>query len=247
MTISNRITPVTIALRIPGTWGHPRELVQSMPEGYRLTGEAMILPDGSSVDFGAAKPDTQFARIFRDSCRNEPTAKELATVDNYQVNVFLSGPGGSLKSAHRMMKAASALVQAGAGGVFIDNCAMAHGGEQWLEMTEDGSPDALTFAFASIIRGKLDIYTMGMQVLGFRDIVMSREDVEKGGFDIVEVIRYVAASEKPIDNQHIIADLDGPRFKVVTEESGDDVKDSPMHNPYGRMKLVSLRDIAERN
>ena len=245
--MSNRIAPVTIALRIPGTWAHPRELVQKMPAGYRLTGEVMILPDGTSVDFSAAKPDTQFAHIFRDSCRNEPTAQELATVDNYQVNVFLSGPGGSLEAAHRMMQAASALVQAGGAGVFIDNSTVAHGGQQWLKMTEDGGPDALTFAFVAIVQGNTDIYTMGMHPLGFRDIVMSRVDVERGGFDIVEVIRYVAASDKPIDNHHIIADLDGPRFKVFTEESGEDVQDSPMHNPYGRMKLVSLRDMAERN
>src|SRR5438105_1623544 len=139
--MSEPAAPVTIALRIPGAWGHPRELVQAMPAGYRLTGEAMILPDGSSVDFGTAKPDTQFARIFRDACRTEPTAKELATVNNYQVNIFLSGPGGSLEAAHRMMQAASALVQAGGAGVFIDNSAMAHGGEQWLKMTKDGGPD----------------------------------------------------------------------------------------------------------
>lgn len=245
--MTNRIIPVTIALRIPGTWAHPHELVKCMPDGYRLTGEEMIMPDGMSVDFGAAKPDTQFARIFRDSCRNDPTDKELATVDNYKVNIFLSGPGGSLEAAHRMMQAASALVQAGAGGVFIDNSAMAHGGEAWLHMTEDGGPDALTFAFVTIIRGNTEVWTMGMHALGFREIVMSRDDVEKGGFDIVEVIRYVAASDKSIDNHHIIADLDGPRFKVFTEESVEDVKDSPMYNPFGRMRLVSLRDMAERN
>jgi hypothetical protein len=234
-------------MRIPGTWGHPRELVQSLPEGARITGEAMILPDGTSVDFGAAPPDSQFAKIFLNSCRNPPTDTERIAVKNYKVNVFLSGPGGSLEAAHRMMWAASILVKAGGAGVFIDNGAVAHGGEQWLSMTDDGGPDALTFAYVAIVRGNAEIWTMGMHALGFRDIVMSREDVEKGGFDIVEVIRYVAASPKPIEENHIIADLDGPRFKVFTEESEEKVKDSPMHNPYGRLKLVSLRDMAERN
>ena len=45
---------------------------------------------------------------------------------------------------------------------------------------------------------------------------------------------------------HIIADLDGPRFKVFTED-GDELPGSPMHNPFGRLKLVSMRDIAETN
>ena len=30
---------VTIALRIPGMWSHPKELVERLPADYRLTGE----------------------------------------------------------------------------------------------------------------------------------------------------------------------------------------------------------------
>ena len=45
---------VTIALRIPGTWSHPKELIARLPAGCRLTGEALLLPDNTSIDFGAA-------------------------------------------------------------------------------------------------------------------------------------------------------------------------------------------------
>ena len=82
-------TPVTIAFRIPGKWGHPRELVQALPTGCRLTGEALILPDGTEVEFGAVAADNQFAQIFRSSCREQPTADEMAIVDGYTVNIFL--------------------------------------------------------------------------------------------------------------------------------------------------------------
>src|SRR3954470_24717213 len=100
--------PIAVALRIPGRWANPRELIQRLPDGCRLTGEALILPDKTQVDFGAAPADDQFAQIFRSSCRESPTADELATVDNYTVNVFLMGPGGSLAAAHTMMRAAAA-------------------------------------------------------------------------------------------------------------------------------------------
>ena len=66
-------------------------------------------------------------------------------------------------------------------------------------------------------------------------------------FDIIEVIRYLSRGEKPIDDGHVIADLDGPRFQVFTLDSAKDLKGSPMHNPFGRLKLVRMRDIAERN
>src|SRR5438132_1019195 len=190
---------VEVALRIPGKWSHPRELVQRLPAGCRLTAETLILPDTTPVEFAAMAADDQFAQIFRSSCRQLATRDELATVDGYTVNACLLGPGGSMQAARTMMQAGAAIVRAGGAGVFIDNSTLAHGGRQWLEMTEDGSPDALSFAFVAIVRGKTEVWTMGMHVLGLRDVVMKRADVEAERFDIIEVIRYLARGEKQID------------------------------------------------
>src|SRR6266702_4259968 len=238
---------ITIALRIPGKWSHPRELIQRLPAGCRLTGEALILPDATQIGFGAMPADDQFAQIFRSSCRQPATAAELAAVDGYRVNVFLSGPGGSMQAARTMMQAGAAVVRAGGAGVFIDNSALAHGGRHWLELTEDGGPDALSFAFVAIVRGQAEVWTMGMHVLGLRDVLMKRADVEADGFDIIEVIRYLARGEKQIDDGHVLADLNGPRFQAFAQASGGELTGSPMHNPFGRLKLVSMRDIAETN
>jgi hypothetical protein len=246
--MNERAATVTVALRIPGQWAHPGELIERLPDGYGLTPEALILPDETQVEFGAVQADERFAQIFRSSCRQPPTEQEQAKVDGYSVNVFLSGPGGSLDAARRMMEAGAAIVQAGGAGVFIDNSTLAHGGQQWLEMAEDGSPDALSFAFVAIIQGKADVWTMGMHVLGLRDIVMRRADNEAGAFDIVEVIRYMARSEKPVDDGHVLADLEGPRFQAVKHANAGELPvGSPMYNPFGRLKLVSMRDVAETN
>jgi hypothetical protein len=114
-------------------------------------------------------------------------------------------------------------------------------------MTEDGGPDAVSFAYVAIVRGQAEVWTMGMHVLGLRDVVMKRADVEAEGFDIVEVIRYLARGEKPIDDGHVLADLNGPLYQAFTQGSPGEFKGSPMHNPFGRLKLVSMRDIAETN
>lgn len=245
--MSEPSAPVMVTLRIPGQWQQPTELAERLPDGYRLTKDGLALPDGSRVGFGGVAPDDQFAQVFRGACRQPPTADELATVDGYTVNVILHGPGGSLDAARAMMHAGAAIIRAGGAGVFIDNSAMAHGGAHWIEMTDDGGPDAVSFAFVSIIRGKADVRTMGMHVLGRPDIVMKRSDVEAGGFDIVDVIRYLAASEKPVGDGHLIADLDGPRFRTAAQDDKEAPKGSPMHNPFGRLRLVSMRDIAEAN
>jgi hypothetical protein len=239
--------PVTIAFRIPGKWSHPRELVERLPASYRLTAEALVLPDGTEVEWGAMQPDDQFAGIFRSSCRQPATADELATVAGYTVNVFLSGPGGSLAAARTMMQAGTAIVRAGGAGVFIDNCGLAHGGQNWLEMTEDGNSDALSFVFVAIVAGQADMWTIGMHVLGLPDVVMKRADAEAEGLDIVEVIRYLARGEKPVGDGHVLADVGGLRFRAFAQDSAPELVGSPMHNPFGRLKLVSIRDIAGTN
>ncbi len=88
---------------------------------------------------------------------------------------------------------------------------------------------------------------MGMHVLGLRDIVMKRADAEADDFGIIDVIRYMARADKPVDDGHLLADLSGPRFQAFAEDSPKEPVGSPMHNPFGRLKLVSMRDIAETN
>lgn len=236
---------VKIAMRIPGQWNHPGELIERLPEGCRLTEETLTLPDGTEIEFGAMQADDQFAEIFRTSCRNPPEPDEAEAVENYKVNILLSGPGGSLEKAHAMMQAAAAIMDAGGAGVFIDNCMLAHGATAWHEMTDDGSPDAISYALVSIMGNDNEVWTIGMHSLGLREVLMKRSDCEE--FDIVEVIRYCAASEKRIDHGHVLADLSGPRFQAFAQESPEDRRGSPLHNPWGRLRLVSMKDIGDAN
>src|SRR5690606_25504283 len=106
----------TIQLRIPGNWAHPGELLERLPEGYRLRSDALHFPDGSHIDFTPLEPDGQFPHIFETSCRRPAHPEELNRVRRYTVNVALNGPGGSLESAQKMMEAGTAIVQAGGAG-----------------------------------------------------------------------------------------------------------------------------------
>jgi hypothetical protein len=238
---------VRITLRIPGDWSHPGKLMERLPDGFRITGNSLVMPDGSEVDITPLPADEQFPAIFESSCRRPAAPHELTLVHRYTINIILSGPGGSLESAAGMMKAAAALIDAGGAGVFIDNCGLAHGGEFWNQMTDDGSSDALSFAFVSIIRGDQQVYTMGMHVLGFPEILMRRSDADANQNAIIEIIRYIAASEKPIGDGHLLADEQGPRFQTVAIPAEKFEADSPMFNPFGMLKLVNMKDIASGN
>jgi hypothetical protein len=147
-----------------------------------------------------------------------------------------------------MMRAGAAIVRAGGAGVFIDNSALAHGGKTWLELTEDGGPEAISFAFASIVRGRDEVYTMGMQVMGFPNILMRSSDVDERGETVIEIIRYICGGGRPIGVGHILADDQGqPRFQVLAKLDDEFEAESAMHNPFGVLKIVSAKSIAEEN
>jgi len=246
MTNATRSIP-KITLRVPGDWSHPSELLSRLPQGYRLSPEYLRLPDGKQIEFTPMPPDDELPRVFRSACRRSPTDDELATLDRYRVAVGLTGPGGSMESARIMMQAGAAIVRAGGAGVFIDNSVTAHGGSDWIAMTEDSGPDALSFAFVSIVRGSRDVYTVGMHVLGYSDLVMDAADADENGETFVELIRYICGGHRPVDVGQIVADEFGPRFQVVSRGSDSFDAESPFHNPLGRLKFVNPRRIVEGN
>lgn len=244
----NRIASTPrITLRVPGDWSHPGELLERLPKGVRLGPAHLQLADGAKIEFTPLPPDDDFPRIFEMACRRPATTEELTAIGRYQVNVGLSGPGGSLEAALAMMRAGAAIVQAGGAGVFIDNSALAHGGSDWLAMTEDGGSDAISFAFVSIVRGGRETYTMGMHVMGYPELTMKAIENDEQGESMVELLRYVCRGDKPIGVGHVLADELGPRFRVVAGEDDNYGDESPMHNPYGRLKIVSMKEIAEGN
>lgn len=246
MTNEKRPT-VEITLRIPGDWRGPKDITERLPDGYRIIGKQLILPDQTEIDVFPIPSDVQFPSIFRTSLRQPAKAEELEIVDRYTINVGLAGPGGSLESAHKMMEAGAAIIHAGGAGVFIDNSCLAHGAEDWLQMTEEASSDAISFGFAGIVRGKREVWTMGMHVPGFPDIVMNRADADADDRAIIEMIRYLCASDREVGDGHIIAHEEGPRYRIQHEFPEQSSVTSPMYNPFGRLRMISFKDIAEQN
>jgi hypothetical protein len=238
---------VRTILRIPGNWSDPDELFDRIPAGVQLTPESLILADGTEVEMTPMPPDNQFAQVFRSACRQPARDAELKIVNSYTVNIGLSAAGGSIEAALTMLQAGAAMIRAGAGGVFIDNSGLAHGGKHWLEMAEDGGHDAVSFAFVNIIRGRQDLWTTGMHVLGLPDLALKHSDPVGDTETIIELIRYVCRGEKPLGDGHIVAVENGRRFRAAATTSHSFDPPSPMHNPWGRLQLISMKEIAESN
>lgn len=248
----DKLNAMETTLRIPGTWPGLDGLRACLPVGYRITQQHLEMPDGTQIECALLPADKQFAGVFRGALRRPATQDEMQTIDYYRFNVCLMGPGGSLDAARTMLNAGAAIIRAGAGGVFIDNSGLAHGGSGWLEMAEDSGSDAASFAFVGIFRGRMKVWTMGMRVLGLPDLVMPRADADADQEAIIETLRSMAACDQaaggiPIAAGHVLADERGPRYQVQAASPDSFPSDSPMHNPRGRLKLISYHSLARQN
>jgi hypothetical protein len=238
---------IRVTLRIPGIWESPSALWDALPSGHQLTPNAFVMPDGTSLELDLVDADDQFVSVFASMCRREPSDEEKAIIENYRVNLCLTGDGGSLAAARKLMQAGSAIIDAGAGGVFVDNSGVAIGGSAWQELTASDDIQALTFAFAGIVGGRKDTFSLGLHVLGFPDIIMRSDQVGENGIHFFEILHYLCETDRQIGDGHILADLNGTRFQVQAETDQQTPAKSPMNNPFGRLRLLSMNEVAERN
>jgi hypothetical protein len=64
---------------------------------------------------------------------------------------------------------------------------------------------------------------------------------------VLRVCERVVRGGQPVEDGHVIADLNGPCFQTFEAEIRAPAAGTPMHNPFGRLKLVSIKDIAGQN
>lgn len=242
---------VAVTVRIPATWASPQEMVSAMPSDCRFTPDRLIFSDGSEFELDLRDPDDQFAGLFSSMCRREPTDEEKRQIENYTVQLCLTARGGSMELAAKLMHATSVVLRAGGAGVFVDNSGVAMGGSDWQMLTEEGcgdtlNPDAISFAFVGIIGGAEKMYTTGMHILGLPDLLLVTTDMESHGDQLIEMMQYLCTTERTVDDGHIIADENGPRYQVQMTPDPN-AKAHPMYNPWGRLQLISIKDIAQQN
>lgn len=241
---------VFVTVRIPANWGGAEEMVEKMSAGCQLLPHRFISEEGMECQLTLRDADDEFAKVFAMSCRREPTEEEKQAIENYRVQVCLTGRCGSRKSAYMFMRAIEHWLDAGGTGVFLDNSGVAFGRQGWREVmeqidAEQLNADALTFAYVGVCRGAVSC-TVGMQILGCPDVEMSSDQVGADGFEIIEMMQYVCEADELLKTGDLAGDEHAARF-LVSRVEDPQPPGHPMHNPFGRIRLTSLRDIADSN
>ena len=240
-TNDRREAEIEVNLRIPGTWSKPAEFFEQLPRGCRCTEEGLILADGSEFELHVLPADEEFPRIFAGSCAKLPTETEREQIENYKVNICLTGPGGSIEAAKRLMAGAAAVLAAGGAGVFVDNSGIAHGATDWLTLHNSADDGGVYWAFVMAVRSEEEVYSMGMHVLGFRDaIIPSTGNEEYDSRTLHSFLGYTAFSGAKIADGEFVGDVVLPSFQVHEQPDDRVEAGAAMFNPYGRWRLVAV-------
>ncbi len=230
-----------VTLRIPGAWSDPSEFYTHLPRGCRCTSNSLVLADGSEFELHALPADEEFPRIFASSCPKLPTESEREQIDDYRVNVCLTGRGGSLEAAKRLMSGAAAVLTAGGAGVFVDNSGIAHGASDWLTLHESADNGGVYWAFVSTVRTDDELYSIGMHILGFRDAIIPQTGVEERDYRTIHsFLGYTAFSGVTLKDGDLVSDVVLPNFRAYAQPDDRVPAHAPMFNPYGRWQLVAL-------
>ena len=238
-------TTPRIQLRIPGPWRSPDELAEALRRtgaAYELNETTFVEMAGAgSFDWGVTPPDGEIAGIFEDTGRL--SRDEITALRRHQCKIHLEGPGGSAEAARAMMKAATALVKAGAAGVMVDSSTAAHGPRDWMKLAADGQPGGLYWAYVAAAGSREAVYSVGMHCLGLRDAeILDVPDVEFAGFVLHNFLGYTYQSGNVVLDGDPLGGEDGPMFRARHYPCSRVPVGSPMYNPYGVWRLEPMGD-----
>ena len=230
-----------VTLRIPGTWSQPAEFFEHLPSGCCSTAEGLALADGSEFELHALPADEEFPGIFAGSCPKLPTESEREQIESYKVNVCLTGRGGSIEAATQLMTAAAAVLAAGGAGVFVDNSGIAHGATDWLILLSDAENGGVYWAFVSTVRSDDELYSVGMHILGFRDVIIPTTGNDEYDYRALHsFLGFTAFSGAAIGDGDMVGDPVLPTYHAHMQPDDRFTASTPMFNQYGRWHLVPV-------
>ena len=112
----HEIVAPEVTLRIPGAWSGRRNLLSGCRAAAASRPRASCSSMDRNLNCNALPADEEFPRIFAGSCPKLPTESEREQIEDYKVNICLTGRGGSIEAAKRLMAAAGGRAGGGRGG-----------------------------------------------------------------------------------------------------------------------------------
>ncbi|GAB3254914.1 hypothetical protein [Chitinimonas naiadis] len=233
-----------IYLTIPGTWAGWKELTSQLQphfaDRYELHDTALIDRRRKVIfQLSLGQHDPELARRFARSSSVSKT--ELARLGQHRSVITLISRCGDEIDVHALQEAATVILKAGGLGVLVENTAVGHGPDYWLDCAAAPPPGFGTFyAFVSAVDHQ-DTHTAGMHFFGLPDIVFTRGVSEQPASLLHAAGQTVLRSRQPFTNGDTIDTGNLGVYRLSAEPCRLYERDDPSFNPFGVWRLTPVK------
>ncbi|MFS8974469.1 hypothetical protein PO002_08140 [Cupriavidus necator] len=162
-------------LILPGTWSSLAEFkaaVKKQAPNYRFANGVLVdqrTRQGVHVHFQMGH-NSSIVEDFRCGGTYWYDSEDMRSIARHTSHVLLVDAGGSRQRMAHVMGAASAVVRAGALGVYVENAGVAHPSQNWLALANDGIDGIFRAFVATVDTGGSGAHCSGMQNFGLKDV-----------------------------------------------------------------------------
>ncbi len=230
-----------IVLCIPGPWTDRSDLVESIVKdsgGYIFAGMVLMhMETSQSFELEFDGPDERMLSAFEAAGPHWRKTPEMEKIASHKSVCYLITNGGSIESAHLIMGAASALLDAGGYGVKVESSGIAHSPKDWREQCQYNYLFKSHSSYVVYITSDYT-YSCGMHNFGLPDAVVASNESENPP-ELLRVFTHYLLSESPVirEGQTFSVDQDSPGYRISSHAPINYGEGSLFNNPYGTWLL----------
>lgn len=230
-----------IVLCVPGPWENRSEFVESIVKessGYIFAGMFLMhLETSQYFELEFCEQDERMLSAFEAAGPHWKNSPEMELISSHKSVCYLVTSGGSIESAHSIMHAAEALLNAGGYGVKVESSGLAHPPKDWLEQCKYNYLFKSHSSYVVYISSD-STYSCGMHNFGLPDAIVNSSESESPA-DLLRIFTHYLLSESPgiKENQTFSVDSDSPVYRIKKHPPINYGEDSLFNNPFGTWQL----------
>ena len=240
--VQTSIARAKSVLCIPGPWQDHNAFATAMAEAGRYLaagGVLMDLQSQSAFNYTFESVDKRMAQAFRAAGPqlSEPLLKQI---ERHRSVLYLISFELNLAGANALMRAASAVLDAGGLAIKVETAGLAHTSAQWQEFCGAQAEHSAHQAFVVYVSGSTS-YSCGMHNLGLFDVsvaAVNNEDAN-AAVELLRNFNWYQITEAPQleAGMSFATQQSGPFYQLALAASRF-VPTDPFYNAFGTWQLT---------
>ena len=238
-------------LCIPGTWQNWEEFIlriaATTEAKYLAIAEFLIDTQSNchySIDFQEYDGRMQDAFKYAGAA-NQVSDEFITNIGKHKHVIYISGTGGSFRSAENIARAGQVVLNSGGLGIKIETAGKAFEKDQWESYLENFETASLfdMFVIGSIYDADRNAsFSCGMQNLGFKDTVIYGGDFQES-VKVIRIFSFYQIVDDPIlrSGETFSPFPEYPRFEIAVEPNQPYEEDDMFRNPFGMWRLTKIQ------